>query len=108
MFSIFKIKLMNTLSLSLCVMLQFNAVEIKKKDKNTYRENPELRNEMHCVVFVIKATTNLNNPRDEALKKIKEVQRRISGSRNVSVVFFKQKERKKEKRKKERKKELQL
>lgn len=38
---------------------------------------------MHCVAFVIKATTNLNDPDDGTLKKIKALQQRINGPRNV-------------------------
>ena len=43
---------------------------------------------MHCIVFVIKATTNLNDPENKALKKIKELQKKINGPRNVSVIHF--------------------
>lgn len=36
---------------------------------------------MHCIVFVIKATTNMQDPDDETLKKIKAIQQRINGAR---------------------------
>lgn len=39
---------------------------------------------MHCIVYVIKATTNMHDPDNQTLKKIKAVQNRIDGPRNVS------------------------
>lgn len=63
-------------------------MEIKNGCGESYRSDPTFRNVMHCLVFVIKATTNLNNSQDETLNKIKAIQRKISGSRNVSPVYL--------------------
>lgn len=57
------------------------------KDEDSYRPDPSLQEAIHCVAFVIKATALLKNPRDLALRKIKALQKRMNGPRNVSLVF---------------------
>nr|XP_022308769.1 interferon-induced protein 44-like isoform X2 [Crassostrea virginica] len=62
---------------------KFNPVEIRNKYGESYRKDPTFKNAMHCVVFVIKATTNILEPDDETLKKMKDIQGRINGPRKV-------------------------
>lgn len=57
------------------------------KEGDSYRPDPSLQDSIHCIAFVIKATALLNDPRDLALRKIKALQKRMNGPRNVSFVF---------------------
>lgn len=68
--------------------LKFNAEEIRNKRGKSYKEDPTFKDVMHCIVFVIPAMTNLYDPDDEVLNKIKALQQRINGPRNVSSGFF--------------------
>nr|XP_022296599.1 interferon-induced protein 44-like isoform X2 [Crassostrea virginica] len=65
---------------------KFNPEEIRNKNGESYRANPSLKNEMHCIVFVINARTNLQDPDDETLKKIKALQQRINGACDVKQI----------------------
>lgn len=65
------------------IVLQFDPKEIKNKTGASFRRDPTFKNVMHCLVFVIKATTNLNDPKNKTLKKIKAIQRRVNASRNA-------------------------
>ncbi|XP_022310669.2 interferon-induced protein 44-like isoform X1 [Crassostrea virginica] len=64
----------------------FNPEEIRKKRGQSYREHPTFKDVMHCIVFVIPATTNLYDRDDEALNKIRNLQQRINGPRDVKQV----------------------
>ncbi|XP_022309286.2 interferon-induced protein 44-like [Crassostrea virginica] len=65
---------------------KFDPEEIRKKQGESYRKYPSLKNAMHCLVYVIKASTNVLEPKDETLKKMKAIQRRINGPRDVKQV----------------------
>lgn len=52
-------------------------IERIKRIKNS--EKPEDKAVIHCILFVIKATTNMKDMENPAIKKIKAIQKKYDG-----------------------------
>ena len=69
---------------SICIFsFQFKPEQINNKSGESYRKFSTLKSAMHCVVFVIKATSDITH--DDALRKIKAIQQRIDNPCNISL-----------------------
>lgn len=62
---------------------QFDSAEIRGKTGPSYNPFPSIQDAMHCIIFVIRANTHMNDWNNAALRKIKTIQGKYNGPRNV-------------------------
>lgn len=54
-------------------------MEIERIKVTKNNEKPDDKDVIHCILFVIKATTNMKDMENPAIKKIQEIQQRYDG-----------------------------
>lgn len=72
--------------ISLYDFLKIEPEKIKEKNEECYRKYPSPKDAMHCIVFVIKATSHVEE--DKTLRRMKEIQKKFDAPRNVSSAYL--------------------
>ena len=54
-------------------------MEIERIKGTKNNDKPDDKDAIHCIIFVIKATTNMKDTENPTIKKIKEIQKRYDG-----------------------------
>lgn len=60
-----------------------------KNDPHYYQPNPDLKDQTHCLLYVINATTDLSNETAGKLSAIKEIRRKHLTDGNFIFFIFK-------------------